>query len=146
MDEVMAELKFHGGLPEFLSTCALHLSFMQRRRKSFSIELRGFPDISMPKPANAGLLPRQRFAIIPVPDDIAPFYTSGRGGLGVYLVNTYDLPSRIVFIAGLDDRMSLRQEHAMQMSTPARTRTYRCLDKTLISPLMARLGIVRRAA
>ncbi|HXL99374.1 MAG TPA: DUF885 family protein [Rhizomicrobium sp.] len=41
-----------------------------------------------------GYLPRQRFAIKPVPDDIAPFYTSGRGGPGVYLVNTYNLPSR----------------------------------------------------
>ena len=41
-----------------------------------------------------GFLPRQRFAIIPVPPDQAPFYTSGRGGAGTYLVNTYDLPSR----------------------------------------------------
>ena len=44
-----------------------------------------------------GLLPRARFAIKPVPDDLAPFYTSGRGGPGVYLVNTYDLPHRPLF-------------------------------------------------
>ncbi len=44
-----------------------------------------------------GYLPRQRFGIKPVPADIAPFYTSGRGGAGVYLVNTYDLPSRPLF-------------------------------------------------
>ncbi|HEY2032746.1 MAG TPA: DUF885 family protein [Rhizomicrobium sp.] len=44
-----------------------------------------------------GLLPRARFAIKPVPDDLAPFYTSGRGGAGVYLVNTYDLPHRPLF-------------------------------------------------
>jgi len=44
-----------------------------------------------------GYLPRQRFAIKPVPPDIAPFYTSGRGGPGVYLVNTYDLPSRPLY-------------------------------------------------
>jgi uncharacterized protein (DUF885 family) len=44
-----------------------------------------------------GHLPRARFAIKPVPDDLAPFYTSGRGGLGVYLVNTYDLPHRPLF-------------------------------------------------
>jgi uncharacterized protein (DUF885 family) len=41
-----------------------------------------------------GLLPRMRFAIRPVPEDIAPFYTAGRGGPGVYLLNTYDLPHR----------------------------------------------------
>ncbi|WP_448099784.1 DUF885 domain-containing protein [Luteibacter jiangsuensis] len=44
-----------------------------------------------------GLLPRQRFAIEPVPADIAPYYTSGRGGADVYMVNTYDLPSRPLF-------------------------------------------------
>ncbi len=44
-----------------------------------------------------GLLPRARFAIRPVPDDLAPFYTAGRGGPGLYLVNTYDLPSRPLY-------------------------------------------------
>jgi uncharacterized protein (DUF885 family) len=44
-----------------------------------------------------GYLPRGRFAIKPVPDAIAPFYTAGRGGPGVYLLNTYDLPSRPLF-------------------------------------------------
>jgi uncharacterized protein (DUF885 family) len=44
-----------------------------------------------------GHLPRQRFTIRPVPEDIAPYYTSGRGGPDVYLVNTYDLPSRPLY-------------------------------------------------
>jgi uncharacterized protein (DUF885 family) len=44
-----------------------------------------------------GYLPRMRFTIRPVPDDLAPFYTGGRGGPGVYLVNTYDLPSRPIY-------------------------------------------------
>jgi uncharacterized protein (DUF885 family) len=44
-----------------------------------------------------GYLPRARFTIKPVPDDLAPFYTAGRGGLGVYLVNTYNLPSRPLY-------------------------------------------------
>jgi uncharacterized protein (DUF885 family) len=44
-----------------------------------------------------GFLPRGRFAIIPVPADQAPFYTSARGGAGTYLVNTYDLPSRALY-------------------------------------------------
>jgi uncharacterized protein (DUF885 family) len=41
-----------------------------------------------------GYEPRRRFAIKPVPMEIAPFYTSGRGGMTVYWVNTYDLPAR----------------------------------------------------
>jgi len=44
-----------------------------------------------------GYLPRMRFAIKPVPADLAPFYTSGRGGPGVYLLNTYDLPHRPLY-------------------------------------------------
>jgi uncharacterized protein (DUF885 family) len=44
-----------------------------------------------------GYLPRARFTIKPVPEDLAPFYTAGRGGPGVYLLNTYDLPSRPLY-------------------------------------------------
>ncbi len=44
-----------------------------------------------------GRLPRQRFAIVPVSPDIAPYYTSGRGGANSYLVNTFDLPSRPLY-------------------------------------------------
>jgi uncharacterized protein (DUF885 family) len=44
-----------------------------------------------------GQLPRARFTIRPVPDDLAPFYTAGRGGPGVYLLNTYNLPSRPLY-------------------------------------------------
>ncbi|MFL6786262.1 MAG: DUF885 domain-containing protein [Sphingomicrobium sp.] len=44
-----------------------------------------------------GLLPRRRFAIIPVPDALAPFYTSGRGGLESCMMNTYNLPVRPLY-------------------------------------------------
>jgi uncharacterized protein (DUF885 family) len=44
-----------------------------------------------------GYQPRERFGIVPVPEDMAPFYTSARGGLNSYLVNTYDLPSRPLY-------------------------------------------------
>ena len=44
-----------------------------------------------------GFLPRSRFAIVPVPPDLAPFYTSGRGGPGQYLLNTYKLETRPLY-------------------------------------------------
>jgi uncharacterized protein (DUF885 family) len=44
-----------------------------------------------------GRMPRARFAIRPVPEDVAPFYTAGRGGMGGYLLNTYNLPSRALY-------------------------------------------------
>jgi uncharacterized protein (DUF885 family) len=44
-----------------------------------------------------GYQPRGRFGIVPVPPEMAPFYTAGRGGAKVYLLNTYDLPSRPLY-------------------------------------------------
>ena len=44
-----------------------------------------------------GTLPRGRFTIVPVPADIAPFWTAGRGGADTYWLNTYDLPSRPLY-------------------------------------------------
>ena len=44
-----------------------------------------------------GYEPRGRFGIVPVPPEIAPFYTAGRGGGSSYLLNTYDLPSRPLY-------------------------------------------------
>jgi uncharacterized protein (DUF885 family) len=44
-----------------------------------------------------GLLPRTRFAITPMAPDVAPFDTAGRGGPGVFLLNTYELPHRPLY-------------------------------------------------
>jgi uncharacterized protein (DUF885 family) len=44
-----------------------------------------------------GWLPRSRFTIEPVADDIAPNFTSARGSQSIYLANTYDLPSRLLY-------------------------------------------------
>jgi uncharacterized protein (DUF885 family) len=66
-----------------------------------------------------GYLPRQRFAIKPVPADIAPFYTSGRGGPGVYLVNTYNLPSRPLYNLTALTLHESAPGHAFQMPIAA---------------------------
>lgn len=44
-----------------------------------------------------GRVPRQRFAIIEPPPDLAPFYTFGRGGVDHYVLNTYSLRDRPLF-------------------------------------------------
>jgi uncharacterized protein (DUF885 family) len=62
-----------------------------------------------------GYLPRQRFAIIPVPDDQAPYYTAGRGGPGVYLVNTYNLPARALYSLPALTLHESAPGHAFQM-------------------------------
>ncbi len=66
-----------------------------------------------------GYLPRERFAIKPVPAEIAPFYTSGRGGPGVYLVNTYDLPSRALYSLPALTLHESAPGHAFQMPIQA---------------------------
>jgi len=63
-----------------------------------------------------GRLPRARFAIRPVPDELAPFYTAGRGGNGVYLLNTYDLPSRPLYNLPALTLHESAPGHALQMS------------------------------
>lgn len=66
-----------------------------------------------------GRLPRQRFAIVPVPADIAPYYTSGRGGAGTYLVNTYDLPSRPLYNMPALTLHESAPGHALQLGLAA---------------------------
>ncbi len=63
-----------------------------------------------------GYMPRARFAIKPVPDDLAPFYTAGRGGASVYLLNTYDLPSRPLYNLTALTLHESAPGHAWQMS------------------------------
>jgi uncharacterized protein (DUF885 family) len=62
-----------------------------------------------------GYLPRRRFAIVPVPADQAPYYTSARGGPGVYLVNTYNLPSRALYSLPALTLHESAPGHAFQM-------------------------------
>jgi uncharacterized protein (DUF885 family) len=66
-------------------------------------------------PLYFGRLPRQRFTVLPVPADLAPSYTSGRGGPGAYLVNTYDLPSRPLFSLRALTLHEAAPGHAFQM-------------------------------
>jgi len=62
-----------------------------------------------------GYLPRQRFAVKPVPADQAPYYTAGRGGPGVYLVNTYNLPARALYSLPALTLHESAPGHAFQM-------------------------------
>jgi uncharacterized protein (DUF885 family) len=69
-----------------------------------------------------GHLPRARFAIVPVPADIAPYYTSGRGGADAYLVNTYDLPARPLFNMPALTLHESYPGHALQLELAAEQR------------------------
>ena len=98
MIATMRETGFKGDLPAFLAMLRKDPRFYAKTPEEL---LRQAAWISKKFDGKAatwfGHLPRARFAIIPVPPAIAPTYTSGRGGPGVYLVNTYDLPARPLY-------------------------------------------------
>ena len=95
---VMKETGFNGDFPAFLQFLRSDPRFYAK--SADELLMRG-AWIAKKFDAKAslffGYLPRARFAIVPVPDDLAPFYTAGRGGPGVYLLNTYNLPSRPLY-------------------------------------------------
>lgn len=98
MIDVMREAGFKGDLPAFLAFLRTDTRFYattpdQLLRQAAWIAKRVDGTIG----AYIGHLPRRRFGIVPVPADIAPYYTAGRGGPGQYLLNTYDLPSRPLY-------------------------------------------------
>jgi len=70
-----------------------------------------------------GHLPRARFTIEPVPAAIAPYYTSGRGGPDVYLVNTYDLKSRPLYNMPALTLHESYPGHALQLELAAEDRS-----------------------
>jgi len=95
MLDVMHQVKFNGDLPAFLHYLRTDPRFYPKTPQDLLNRAAWIAKTFDGKASDwFGHLPRQRFGIKPVPADIAPFYTGGRGGPGIYLVNTYDLPSR----------------------------------------------------
>ncbi len=66
-----------------------------------------------------GLLPRRRFAIEPVPENIAPNYPMGTGAPGLYLLNTFNLASRPLYILPVLTLHEAVPGHCFQMSLAA---------------------------
>ncbi|ESQ88871.1 hypothetical protein ABAC460_13910 [Asticcacaulis sp. AC460] len=95
---IMQEVGFEGDLPAFLTFLRSDPKFYAQTPQALLDRAAWISKTVDGKIGDwIGRLPRQRFGIIPVPPDIAPYYTTGRGGPGVYLVNTYDLKSRPLF-------------------------------------------------
>jgi uncharacterized protein (DUF885 family) len=95
---VMKETGFAGDFPSFLVFLRTDPQFQAKTPQELLMRAAWIAKRFDAKASQYfGLLPRARFAIRPVPDDLAPFYTAGRGGPGQYLVNTYDLPSRPLY-------------------------------------------------
>ncbi|HEU4991685.1 MAG TPA: DUF885 family protein [Luteimonas sp.] len=103
MDAIIAKVGFKGSTPG--ATFAEFLHFLRTDPRFYAKTLQELLDraawISKRVDGEVGkvigTLPRGRFTIVPVPAEIAPFWTAGRGGTDTYWVNTYDLPSRPLY-------------------------------------------------
>jgi uncharacterized protein (DUF885 family) len=113
---VMKETGFTGDFPAFLKFLRTDPQFYAKTPEELLMRGAWIAKRFDGKAAQFfGYLPRQRFAIRPVPDDLAPFYTSGRGGPGVYLINTYNLPSRPLYSLTALTLHESAPGHAFQM-------------------------------
>ncbi len=117
MQKVKADAQFAGDLPAFLQFLRTDPQFYPKTGdqllKEAAWEAKRFDAMAG---RWFGRNPRARFSIKPVPLDIAPFYTAGRGGPGGYLVNIYDLPSRPLFQLPALTLHESAPGHAWQMS------------------------------
>lgn len=120
MQDVMTQVGFKGDLPAFLTFLRTDPQFYAKTPQDLLNRAAWLAKTFDGKAANwFGRLPRSRFAIRPVPDDLAPFYTGGRGGPGIYLVNTYNLPARPLYSLPALTLHESAPGHAMQMPLAA---------------------------
>jgi uncharacterized protein (DUF885 family) len=117
---VMKQVKFKGDLSAFLQFLRTDPQFYVKTPQALLERAAWISKIFDGKAKNYfGKLPRARFAIVPVPDDIAPFYTAGRGGPGEYTLNTYKLSSRPLYSLPALTLHESAPGHAFQMSLAA---------------------------
>ena len=98
MLETVTATGFKGDFPAFLEFLRTDPRFYAKTPQELLDRAAGIAKAGDGKiPTWFGHPPRGRFDIRPVPDQIAPFYTSGRGGAHTYWLNTYDLPHRPLY-------------------------------------------------
>ncbi len=127
-DEMLAAMKetgFKGDLPAFLAYLRSDPKFAAKTAEELLMRAAWIAKKFDGKASRYfGYLPRARFAIEPVPAEMAPFYTAGRGGPTLYLVNTYNVQARPLFnltaltlhesAPGHSFQLSITMEHKKQ--------------------------------
>lgn len=106
MQKIINEVNFKGSFSEFLTFLRTNEQFYAKTGEELLKEARNITkkiDAQLPKFFKT--LPRKPYGVAPVPEVIAPKYTGGRYSPpsndtqpGYYWVNTYNLPSRPLYI------------------------------------------------
>lgn len=106
MQQVLAELKYEGSIKSFIDYLRNEPRFFPSSGESLLKEASFIAKkIDGKLPMLFGRLPRQPYGVAPVPDYLAPTYTTGRYSgapigskrAGNYWVNTYNLKSRTLY-------------------------------------------------
>jgi uncharacterized protein (DUF885 family) len=117
MLKTMRESGFKGSMPEFLQFLKTDPQFYAKTPDELlGVSAYVAKRVDEVIGQHFGLLPRKRFGIIPVPDSLAPFYTSGRGGLENCMMNTYNLPARPLYNIPALTLHECAPGHSMQMA------------------------------
>jgi uncharacterized protein (DUF885 family) len=116
MQQTMKAAGFEGDLPAFLRFLRTDARFYAKTPEELLMRAAWIAKKFDGKAEQYfGYLPRRRFAIVPVPDDQAPYYTAGRGGPGTYQLNTYNLPARALYSLPALTLHESAPGHAFQM-------------------------------
>jgi uncharacterized protein (DUF885 family) len=106
MNKVMQQVNFKGDFKSFIQFLRTDKQFYATSPEQLLKEAAFISKKADGKlPSLFGKLPRQPYSVEPVPEHLAPTYTSGRYSgapinskrAGAYWVNTYDLPSRTLY-------------------------------------------------
>ncbi|KAG1462167.1 hypothetical protein G6F57_014002 [Rhizopus arrhizus] len=97
MNDIIRQVKFKGSFAEFLTFLRTDPQFYAKTPEELLSRAAWISKRADGQLGKYMTLPRARFTIVPVPPDIAPFWTAGRGGMGTYWLNTYNLPSRPLY-------------------------------------------------
>ncbi|WP_298286078.1 DUF885 domain-containing protein [uncultured Lutibacter sp.] len=124
MEEIIEQVGFNGSFSQFLNFLRTNEQFYAKTGKELLKEARDIAkrvDAELPKFFKT--LPRKPYGVEPVPAVIAPKYTGGRYSparseteAGFYWVNTYNLPSRPLYILPALTLHEAVPGHHLQMS------------------------------
>lgn len=128
MIKIMEEVEFKGDFAAFLSFLRTDPQFYASTPEALLLAARGISkrlDAQLPRFFKT--LPRKPYGVAPVPDAIAPKYTGGRyipagrnsKNPGYYWVNTYNLPSRPLYVLPALSAHEAVPGHHLQMALNA---------------------------
>jgi uncharacterized protein (DUF885 family) len=124
MQSIIKELDFKGTFADFLKFLRTDQQFYPKSAKELLMFARDISKrIDAELPRYFKTLPRKPYGVEPVPEAIAPNYTSGRyagnddeNRAGFYWVNTYNLPSRTLYTIPALTAHEAVPGHHLQMS------------------------------